>query len=554
MCRKRRKTDNASNELEEVKTNNSTKIKEKRRSNFPKAMTIVISMCMVIVVLIQGFSMAYIVHEYLIMGVDNVTITKACQEIFAGNFITLGISIVAMAVSVWIGLNINVAIEKGELSERIEDLAKAHEEYKEKQDNNLQEYKKRQTEIEDSYKEDYARNWSMLQKQYVDNVKKEWIGKIQSLATKYLLSDYLGEVLKTVDFGDNIELISALLQYENDYIVMTQLYENENRRECIARAVEFLKRDFCKGIEINELQLYLDIRKSDATFYKCACEVREGIKEQYIIGELEQSLVVYHKLEKGGDIAQYSRTMEVYAYICNTLGYSYDLMNQVNPTMERKKVAIAYMEKAVVAMKEIKGNVRGRYYRNLGLAYQRAERWDDARVEYERALKDNPKDNKSYVTIAGIVLDNIERALGIKNRTKPLYVMDEEFIPFIEDIKYAIELCEESICLEHSFEDPYYKIAQAYTYLFLVEGKKKTYISEAKKYLHKLQIRGFERAGYKFTLRNMYEALSDIRKAAEINNTIIGTPYNDVERLKGLYEELMQKQEEMEEEDKGEEE
>lgn len=501
----------------------SEKIKIQKESKLHRILPVLITIGMLVVVVVQAISMFGIVYYCQKGDMELSAIWNACKELFAGNFITLGISIIGIAVSVWVGLNINITLDKEELNGKIK------------------KYEEKQNEILDEFKKVNAENWDVLRRDYVEMLKLRWIEKILSMSNKYVLCDYLGSILKNVNLNEDMEFANFLIQYEEDYILVTKMYENNQRSECIAKAKMLLEKSVNDRPIDEELKLYFDVRKSDLQFYKCACEIRAGVKEEYTIKELEESLVIYHKLENNGNIAKYSRMMEVYAYICNTLGYSYDLMNQVSPTEERKKVAIDYMKRAVVAMKEIKGKVRGRYYRNLGLAYQRAEQWNDAREAYEKALQDNLEDNKSYVTIAGIILDNIDRVLGIKYRTKPLYEMNEEFIPFIEDIKYAIELCEESICLDHLFEDPYYKIAQAYTYLFLVEDKKKTYISEAKKYLYKLQIRGFERAGYKFTLRNMYEAQGDICKASEINNSIEGTPYNDVERLKGLYEELMRK-------------
>ena len=96
--------------------------KQKRKSRFHRIFPVMVTLAMVFIVIIQTMSLVFIIYYGKINGLEASVVWRVCEELFAGNFITLGISIIAIAVSVWIGLNINIAIEKGELSEKIEKL------------------------------------------------------------------------------------------------------------------------------------------------------------------------------------------------------------------------------------------------------------------------------------------------------------------------------------------------------------------------------------------------------------------------------------------------
>lgn len=503
-------------------------------NNIYKKLPITITIAMVIIILIQTIGIIFTLCYSEMKDIDVRAIWTVCEEMFIGNFITLGISIIGIAVSVWVGLNINVAIDKEELNKKITEVNKETEELKRNNKETLTAFKENQEEMASNYENSYKESLLHLKNEYADFLKVQWIDMILSSSEKNILSKYLAEILKNVDINGNVELINFLIRYEREYISVINIYENGERGACIEKAKQLLTEEIESTSK--ELQSYWEVRKSDITFYKCACEIREGKSESILITELEQSLNIYKNLEEDGRIAIFRDATDIYAYIYNTIGYTCDLMNQLEEEPYRIRMAISYMEKAVGALKE-KSKKRGRYFRNLGLTYHRAKMWDKAREAYEKSIINDPSDYKSYVVVTGNIIDNIERELEIKNRNKLLCEMEDKcFLAYKSDLEYAIGLCKDCININFMFEDAYYKIAQAYTYLYLGTGKQKTDILEAKKYLSKLQYRGFERAGYKFALRNMYEAMGDIYKANEVNNTITRTAKNDVEQIAKLYE------------------
>lgn len=510
-----------------------------RTKDVHKKLPIMITIAMVAIILIQTIAIIFIICHRPSGDIDVGEIWAACETLFSGNFITLGISIIGIAVSVWVGLNINVAIDKEELSKKIAEVNKETEALKRNNEETFLAFKDNQEKMANNYENSYKESLSYIKEEYAEFLKLQWLDMIWNGSEENVLSKYLVAILKEVDIYGDVELINFLIRYEKEYISVFNLYENEKREECIEKAKRLLNEKI-KNLS-KELQLYFDVRTSDITFYKCACEIREGKREIILITELEQSLNIYKTIEQDPRIVTSKDFMDVYAYIYNTIGYTYDLMNQLEEEPDRLRTAISYMEKAVAALKEKKSKKRGRYFRNLGLTYHRAKMWDKAREAYEKAIIDNPTDYKCYVVIAGNVVDRIERELDIKNRTKLLCEIEDKcFLEYRSDLEYAIGLCEDGINISYMFEDSYYKIAQAYTYLYLGTGKQKKDILEAEKYLNKLQRRGFDRAGYKFALRNMYEAMGDIHKANEVNDTIACTVKNDVERIAALYKEYIE--------------
>ncbi len=517
--------------------------KEKRKSRFHKIFPVMVTLAMVFIVIIQTMSLVFIIYYGKINGLEVSVVWRVCEELFAGNFITLGISIIAIAVSVWIGLNINIAIEKGELSEKIENLDQHTRKLEEAHQKRLLKFEDDQKNLVNRYEEKYKTNWLTLKRINTDFLKVQWIHMILTMSDQYPLSAYLGHILNNIDIDGDLQLINFLLNYENSYKEVSDLYERGLRDECIDKAEEQIALEVPDINVCEELQLYFAVRKSDFIFYRVACEIRNGNKRKELITQLEQSLEIYKELEQDRKILTFNDYNEVYAYIYNTIGYSYDLMNQIEVDQKRKEEAIGYLEKAVRILKG-KSRQRGRYYRNLGLMYHRNNDLDNACRAFEESTMNNPGDEKNYVNIAGNILYRIENNLGISDRKCLLCEMDgKDFCQYKNDLEYVIELCEESIHINYLFEDPYYKIAQAYTYLFLCDKRQKTYILEAKKYLNKLERRGFCRDGYSFVLRNMYEAVGEVKESLDINNGIEASQTNDVEKMKELYEKYLEENE-----------
>lgn len=92
-----------------------------------KKLPFIITIAMVVIILIQTIAMVFMLTHSDIKEADVSVFWTACEEMFMGNFITLGISIIGIAVSVWVGLNINVAIDKEELSKKIVEVNKETE-------------------------------------------------------------------------------------------------------------------------------------------------------------------------------------------------------------------------------------------------------------------------------------------------------------------------------------------------------------------------------------------------------------------------------------------
>ena len=136
----------------------------------------------------------------------------------------------------------------------------------------------------------------------------------------------------------------------------------------------------------------------------------------------------------------------------------------------------------------------------------------------------------------------LESAERISAREITLNEFDTEiFRKYVNKIKKAIVHCKMANQMCASFFDPYYKMIQLNTYLYLAGEN----IDESKKEMEKnidiLNEMEYSGVGFLYAYRNYFEAIGDIEAANGINAKIKPSDKNDVNHITDLYNSVLSK-------------
>ena len=459
------------------------------------------------------------------------------------------ISIISIAVTVWIGLNIYNVISKEDIDIFMNKI-------------------------------DKKINKSMLQLREIDDKLQETDTKLSKIQFIFLLnktrSRYIISYYFAICFSNSNEKMSninILVKIEYLFTKTIQFYENNEydlALQYCQKAIDELSRD--KNINkeiINKkeedyelLDAYTGCRLSDLYFYKNISSSRINVPVS--INELTDSIKLYRSLEKYIDehLADYQANYisnELHGYIHNSIAYTYQEMAFLSDEKEDKK---RYKEAAEKEYKEVFLNYRenGRYYRNYGTFLERTNKKEEALKKYKKAMELNKFDYKAYNNYYALKLKIIEsKILEImsKNNIK-LYNGLKSILPqggnfdIIGDINDAIKDIDDAILKlkvisrnEFNFCDLYYNTGKGYLLKYLLDkNSDKKLLDEA------LEINDFalllnkKNLGALFTKRNIYEAYGKIEKANEINDQIkeINAINNDTCKKSELYQNYLSQQ------------
>lgn len=487
-----------------------------------------ICVSMILIIVIQAAAVVAIMAMGILNGISMDETLAITQNLVGENLLSIGIAIVAMVVSVWVGLNIYLSISKEEYETLRKNISEMSEEY-EKEKQQLEKIKQE------------------TQSSYFQNQKAAFIWKINSQRFIYPLSGFLAFLFEQKEDVLCIEDYQKLYELEVKYIDTTECYEQNKWQECFisARKLAAEYQSWSNFEKSEHVKWYATIRIADLIFYCFACQRRGGKSEKEVtIRQMEETIRDYRKFIEiyEEDIMNFEKrrfgfqTGETAAYIYNTIGYSYDLINQVDSANEeRKQLAIENMKKAVSYLEGDENKKKARYLRNLGLTYQRQRQLEDAMEQYEASLKIDGTDYKTSVNIASITLQQIEGEMKLLSREKVYLDLDNNgFGKYKNELFKAEKMCLMSIANSVSFEDSYYKLAQVYIYLYFAEENTK-YLDKAEEKLAQLEICGKEPTGYIFTKRNWYEAKGEYENALLISAKLKEASNNDVSHMKELY-------------------
>lgn len=491
--------------------------------NIPK------TICNVLIIAVVSQSITIILIAVLMFLKENALEYNFLQEVFVGDMLTIGLSIIAIAVSVWIGLNIYVTISKEELAQIEEKLNAAA----------LQ-------------KEELIKTVTETQKhleKFLNMEKQQFQRLLKIQGYKYALSSYLASMLEENILLNDAVLLFELIDAEEQNQFVTEYYEKskwyetvkcaENTKKLYEKILQYIHEnvtyEMVESKDYMDMNLYISSRISDLIFYQNAgCLRVKDLRNDFSIIEMNESINIYIDFwdRKEKDISSCFNGNDVLAYIKNTIGYSYDLINQYDANEERKSQAKTYLEEAVKLVDS--KSKKARYLRNYGLALERLGDIETARKQYAMAITEDASDSKSYNNYAATVIKALEKKEHIFRR---MAVLDKLDIPYQEwkiELFKAVNMCKQCINMDPIFEDAYIKLIQAYTYLYLATDSKKLQ-REAKRYIDCLDVRDNKSNGFLFAKRNYYEAVKDYEKAYDVNSQIKPTANNDVEHMERLY-------------------
>lgn len=428
----------------QVKNRNSDKCENKN---------IIVIVLGILPSLIFGVIVAY----YIIMSiVDPDKLGNVPSLLEAGQT-----SIVATAVSIWVGLNIYNFMTKNEIESIIQES-----------NTKLEDFKRESDELQsDIYGYVYRNNLIEALSRHEGNypINSFFIRCVDKINSQ---NSFCGLGYK------------ELVRFEMELNKCTEAYEGDNWRGCfeIAIKLEDAFKILAKGyeLEIEEKSyngdnigkesleehirfVYLFERLGDVIFYQNAGADREGRKGDE--RGLEKAVQWYCQADNLlNNIKEINVTDEEKAYMKNTIGYTYFLLasemrGRYQNNFKYYKSAIRYGEESIQLC-----DVRGRYFRNTALSYQifyenfiqfnknindwkkecidilnqtsfcqieeklsldvtpaiiQESLFDVAKKGYERAAGLDKKDYKAYNNIGTVVLKKIDKKYGIEMRMEP---------------------------------------------------------------------------------------------------------------------------------------
>lgn len=431
------------------------------------------------------------------------------------------LSVISIAVSVWIGLNIyNV-------------------------------YKKEDTE------EVLAKVENATSEMLYEGERRKFIWNVEKGEYMYEICRYLADQFELVE-NIPIETMTELTYFEKRLYWVYNAYENKRYHESNTLADNLLLElpNFRKILsklgdpDKTIVSSYLNIRESDLLFYKNSCSAKPSEKD-YI-----KSIELYkQELE---NIPKDNLALR--GYMENTIGYTYRLLCSMGGTNDKKdsdttqtrtgyrllrlacfwknrdkdnkeeadpysNLAKEYMTQAV------KHNPKGRYYQNLGSYYELiAKDYDLAMEMYKKAYKAEKRDNKIYNLIGALLLKKVNAELHIDVRFQNNLTLPEIDRSSVDKVRSEIDAAYEWLSYALKLAEPivnaYYNYGRAclYYWLFIDDTKSNKY-EQAESVLHTLEIiwkdsENHLQAGYLFLRRDMYEAKGNYEKALEINADI----------------------------------
>lgn len=491
---------------------------EKYIYSFPK----LIIRGLVSISLIYFIGTIAIMWSLKIIGVS-ADVNNLINNLAVFDLLSTGIAIVAIAVSVWVGLNVYNFISRDEMKE-VTKTINAQKTRLEENNTTVERLSTKAISLENQLKG------------VQDLALQEFVSAVSRSGEKYIISAYFADYfLKNKLDPINTEMIFQLTTAELLYDDLTEYYEKGRLGDCYetSHKVQELFENYRRSIDElsfeennikNMILAYLDSRIADTLFYKnMSKKERSFEKEMKQVAELFEDI-----LTTINSNPNYKEAEACKAYCYNTIGYTYDqlYLNDKNNADYLQK-AIENSENAIKDAEKLKlpPRTRARYNRNLGLIFDHKKEYRKALEYYREAVKYDIKDYKGWVAIASAIIKEIESNTGISNRDKLLRSYGaSQFKEYCIDLKEAKNAALFSMRLNPGFIDPYNKLITVYIFEILSDkdsGITKKAKEAAEEYIEFLDGLGCSGNGFLFAKRNYYEAIGDINSAYKINEDII---------------------------------
>lgn len=548
--------DNVSETKEKDKCENEKQCPKQHKNKKPVIQSITNVIFFVIIplfiVLLLTFKTVHIYDLVLQTGGETINAEQAAN-LGNSNMLDIGIAVVSLAVSVWLGINIANLVDRQtfeqlrtKLDEVNTEIANFHTQNEQK----IQEALKQITDTEKKIEDNVVVEVEKI-KSEINNEVLYSQGKIQKIVflnemlktkEKYIVSEKLYTLFMNRNDQEETAIIYPILyEIECLYTKCTDAYEEYKWGETFSSAKQALIKlnsylENPDSYRDDTIRLYFATKKADFLFYKNMPATHSKAKLSFSEKELLDSISIYEEVKK-----HYCNDNDFFGFICNTIGYTYDILSLHGSETNRK----VYLTKAINYMKVATENCnKGRFYRNLGLTYQHNNDFENAKKSYREAIKQDPNDVKAYNTMVSLILREIDRLYGMENRAK----VDE--VKMFFELEHIDSKLQDSVLqkldevelfcgfLENDFfTDSQFNLCKFNMYKYIVGGYKNEHlIRKAIKDGNRALILNPDSDAAKFSLRNAYEAWNKIDQAKEIAKML--EDKGDNKRMKEIYSNL----------------
>lgn len=475
------------------------------------------------------------------------------------SLLTTGITVISIAVTMWIGLNIYNAVNRQDVEKKLDDYEKSIEKMQSDHKKNIEKtmhnyYKNTETVLQ-NHSENLKATLDDFEKRIDDSDEKrekktqyltrkaEFANLLYLTGERYCASNFFATLFwKTKTEYSNID---SVIKCERKYVQCCISYEKNElvkanilARELVEQYRELMSEDpYMSWDEADPMKNFLKMRLSDTLFYK------NMTTHNFDMREAQESIRYYNEIIKHlNKIIEWDR--EIKAYFYNSQGYTLYHMSRHALDSKREK----YLNRAQKKLEDAVINIpyKGRYRRNLGLIYQAKGQYKEARKTYKEAFIKDPSDYKAYNTVAALDLKEFDKETGIDNRNKIL--LDK--MVFKDEIKQRwqsiidddIKWCKSAERICFSFVDTHYNMAKAYLYKYICEERTNPVLLD----LAKVQISIAENLnpdapGTMFIKRNICEADGNFEEAYKCVDEKLIKENDRNDKLRGRYKEEMKK-------------
>ncbi len=406
---------------------------------------------MVVMVILLGLIMVFSdvgISYFLLTKIASINVDKAIE----GTIITNGLTIISLAITVWLGITIYNAIGKSEIDELKTTLEK----------------------------------YSPLSEQVREYTKQQFVN--QMYRTEDVSCDYMAKLFEKNN-EIPIERYADLLVID---ILLQRTYEAKNEKMKVQKlqwahtGIEKINRYRGKyNLRCKLEDSYLNYREADFWFHIGACcqdgnRVRNYQKAKELFIKTIEDFKISLTMSKEVVVKKASEDIRISVYFANAIAQCLINMIDNNMTNEEseslKTEAKKYYEYAVEYSKYC--GEREVYYRNYGCFLENTaknmEDMEKAYKQYKKAFSVDEKAQKVYAVLLSNLNKRIRTLLGIemrtpqKNRQVPIWNMSfdemdncEKIEQLIAEMKFFIEMA------IHNFpNEPYWYAYSIYRKLY----------------------------------------------------------------------------------------
>lgn len=439
----------------------------------------------IVLLLILEISMMSVLIYLLYSQKSTLTITEQSFEFL--------LTLISIAISTWVGLNIYNVIEKSEF----EHLKKEVEDEKTSYENTVIELTKQLVSAKNDLKELHEQ-----QKEITENIMEE---RRSIFEANLNINNTWYKPFKVLCHDNNnqttFKIFGYLTQIEKMYYGAYKADEQNDSIEALKYCEEGL--DFletCKSFFDNNsystsknnlwYSFYLQIRESDfyyfmGNYYRLYAQDNEKAKSYY-----EKELGILKHI----DYLIRESELNINDSFClakhyNTIAVSYVfLMDLVDPGES------VYKEYSLMAYRYSQKSIDTKYanskaYRNYGVILERRREYDRAKTAYKTSVSKNPREYKSYLCIASLLLKEIAKQL--ETEYKGSFIFNKVSLSQKNSLKKQLEEILANLNLGMGYapvtDDFHNKLGWCYSLLCLLEddpSQALSYYNEGEKHLN----------------------------------------------------------------------